>query len=132
MRSLPLRFITIAATISPTSIHPTVQTRFTKLPKSMPTRQVRSSRPVPTVASMCGCAMMPTSPLTVSMAITHGPIPDGVDSEKLERPAATLSFRPVRRLPASRAESSMNDRTMIRKPWKRSVQADATSPPMKL
>ena len=74
---------TIAAAISPTSIHPTVHTRLTMLPNSMPTRQVRSLRPVPTAASMCGCAMMPTSPLIVSMAITHGPMPDGVDSENL-------------------------------------------------
>ena len=73
---------TIAATISPTSAQPTVQTRLTKLPKNIPMRQVRSSLPVPTVASWCGCAMMPTRPLIVSIAITHGPMPDGVASEK--------------------------------------------------
>ena len=50
---------TMAATIRPTSAQPTVQTRFTKLPKNIPTRQVRSSLPVPTAASWCGCAMMP-------------------------------------------------------------------------
>src|SRR5512145_7507 len=47
----------------------------------MPIRQVRSSRPVPTAASWCGCAMMPTSPLIVSIAIAHGPTPAGVASE---------------------------------------------------
>ena len=54
----------------------------------MPTRQVRSSLPVPTAASWCGCAMIPTSPLTVSMAITQGPMPDGRrerEAERLER-----------------------------------------------
>ncbi len=81
----------------------------------MPMRQVRSSRPVPTAASCCGCAMMPTSPFTVSMAIAHGPIPDGVASEK--RNGSSAAFMPVR--PPTRSQPSgmsMNDSTTMRKP----------------
>ena len=117
--------------MSPTNIHPTVHTRFTKLPSSMPTRHVRSSRPVPTVASMCGCAMMPTSPFTVSIAIAHGPMPDGVESEKWN--GASDAFMPPSPPTTCHPSGiSMNERTMISTPWKRSVHADATSPPTKL
>jgi len=97
----------------------------------MPMRQVRSSRPVPTAATMCGCAMMPTRPLIVSMRITHGPIPDGVDSEK--RKGASDAFIPAR--PPTTLQPSginMKESTMMRKPWKRSVQAAEINPPTKL
>ena len=117
--------------MSPTSAQPTVQTRLTKLPKNIPIRHVRSSLPVPTVASCCGCAMMPTRPLIVSIAITHGPMPDGVASENRNGSSdAFIPSRPPTTLQPSGI--SMNERTMMRNPWKRSVQAAATSPPTKL
>ncbi len=80
---------------------------------------------------MCGCAMMPTSPLTVSIPITHGPIPAGVDSEK--RNGSSEAFMPASPPTACQPSGiSMNDKTMIRNPWRRSVHADATRPPTKL
>ena len=115
----------------PTSAQPTVQTRFTKLPNSMPIRQVRSSRPVPTDESCWGCAMIPMRPLTVSIAITHGPMPAGVAREKrYDGSAARMPWSP----PTTGQPSgiSMNESTMIRNPWNTSVRAAATNPPTKL
>ena len=110
MSALPPPLAAIAATINPTNIQPTVQTRFTKLPNSIPTRHVRSSRPVPTVASMCGCAMMPTRPLMVSIAMTHGPMPDGVESEKRARRQRRLHPRQTADLvPAERNQHERQD-----------------------
>ena len=75
--------------------------------------------------------MMPTRPLTVSIAITHGAMPDGVASEK--RNGSSDAFIPSSPPTTFQPSGiSMNDSTMIRKPWKRSVHAAATSPPTKL
>ncbi len=110
---------------------PTVHTRLTMLPRSMPMRHVRSSRPVPTAASWCGCAMMPTRPLTVSIAIAQGPTPDGVASEKRNgsSDACMPGSPPTKPQPSG---MSMKDSAMMSTPWNRSVQAAATRPPTKL
>jgi hypothetical protein len=80
---------------------------------------------------MCGCAMMPTSPLIVSIAMTHGPTPDGVDSEK--RKGGNDAFIPASPPTALQPSGiNMNDKTMISSPCTRSVRADDTSPPTKL
>ena len=75
--------------------------------------------------------MIPTRPLTVSIAITHGVMPEGVASEKRNgsRDPRKPSMPPIAVIPNG---MSMKDSTMMRTPWNRSVQAAAIRPPTKL
>ena len=59
--------------------------------------------------------MMPTRPLTVSIAIAHGPMPDGVESEKRNgsSDACMPASPPTTCQPSG---ISMNESTMISKP----------------
>ena len=59
--------------------------------------------------------MMPTRPLSVSIAITHGPMPDGVARENLNgsSDACMPSSPPTTRQPSG---INMKDKTMMRMP----------------
>ena len=124
------RFI-MTATISPTSAQPIVHRRLAHMPWKNPTRQVYSSLPVPTAARMCGCAMMPTMPLIVSITMNHGPTSLGVAREKLMQRQGLL--HPARPPTAPQPSGiSMKERKISRKPCTKLLQAEATRPPTKL
>jgi hypothetical protein len=74
---------------------------------------------------------MPTRPLSVSMKMYQGVMPSGVARENICGPSdSRIPARPPTWPQPS--GMSMNDSARMRKPWKKSVQAEATRPPMKL
>jgi len=81
---------------------------------------------------MCGCAVMPMKPFKVSIKMVNPSTP--LDSlYRSKKSSGKLARNPLNPPTAHRpAGISRNDIKMIKKPWTKSVYAEATSPPKKL